>query len=483
VAEEVKLPQLGESVTEGTITAWLVDEGEEVEEDQPLFEISTDKIDTEVPSPASGVLQEIRAQVDDTVEVGEVVAIIGSGDGAATDEEEGETDEAAGDEEETTAEEDEEPDAAEDQEETEEAADQEEREEAAAEEVDEEEETGEEAPAGGDEPAEDGEDEARVRGDDTDGEAALMSPIVRRMVREHDLDPSRIEGSGKGGRITRGDVERAIEEGGAAREEEPAQREAPAAAAAPERPAARKPHENVRGRTEKLPRVRAAIAKHMWDSLHTTAQLTAAREVDVTNIMEVRGRAKDAFREREGVSLSPLPFFARAVCMVLPQHESLNASIDVDGGEVKFYETINLGMAVDAPQGLIVPNIKDAQDLTVPALAKRIADVADRVRNRKISPDDVQGGTFTITNTGSRGVLFDTPVLNPPETGILATPAIEKRPVVVEQDGSDAIAIRYMTYLCLTYDHRMVDGADAARFLGDLQEVLETHDWGTEVGA
>jgi pyruvate dehydrogenase E2 component (dihydrolipoamide acetyltransferase) len=463
VAQEVKLPQLGESVTEGTITAWLVEEGAQVEEDEPLFEISTDKIDTEVPSPASGVLQEIRAQVDDTVEVGEVVAVIAEdGEAAAEDEEPAEEpDEAA---------------------EAEAAADVEEREAAAAEEVDEEAETDEE-------PAEEQEEEepseepepapaARTRGDETDGEAALLSPIVRRMVREHDLDPSRIEGSGKGGRITRSDVERAIEAGTAPREAPAATAEAPARAA----PAGRKPHENVRGRTEKVSRVRAAIARHMWESLQTTAQLTAAREADVTAIMTLRARAKDAFAEREGVPLSPLPFFARAVCMVLPRHEALNASIDVEAGQVKFYDTINLGIAVDAPQGLIVPNIKDAQDKTVPALAREIYDLADRVRNKKITPDDVQGGTFTVTNTGSRGVLFDTPVLNPPETGILATPTIEKRPVVISRDGSDAIAVRHMTYLCLTYDHRMVDGADAARFLADLIETLEEHDWAAEIG-
>ncbi|HEX2026682.1 MAG TPA: dihydrolipoamide acetyltransferase family protein [Nitriliruptorales bacterium] len=475
MAEEVKLPQLGESVTEGTITAWLVKEGEHVEEDQPLFEISTEKVDTEVPSPASGVLKQIRAEVDDTIEVGAVVALIDT-DGAAAEE-------AA---EEAPTETEEEP-----EEEPAEAAPAEAEEQAAAE-------TEEQAPAAETEeqaPAAEDEEQAPRRAaaeqraePEGDGRAKgeLLSPIVRRLVNEHDLDPSRIEGTGKGGRITREDVERAIEEGGARRRAE----EEPAAAAPEEKPAAaqagvepRKPHEGVRGHTEKLSRVRAAIARSMWRSLQSTAQLTAAREVDVTGIMQAREGVKDAFRQREGVPLSPLPFIARGVCLVLPRHEALNASIDVEGGVAKYYDTINLGFAVDAPQGLIVPNLKDAQDLTVPALARSIADLADRVRNKRISPDDVQGGTFTITNTGSRGVLFDTPVLNPPETGILATPTIEKRPVVVSQDGADAIAIRWMTYLCLTYDHRMVDGADAARFLADLKEIVETHDWTTEVGA
>ncbi|MGH3441896.1 MAG: 2-oxo acid dehydrogenase subunit E2 [Nitriliruptorales bacterium] len=490
MAEEVKLPQLGESVTEGTITAWLVKEGEPVEEAQPLFEISSDKIDTEVPSPASGVLSEIRAQVDDTIEVGEVVALIETDGAAPAEAAEPEAAEAEAEEEAAAAAETrEEPEAAEAAEEAREeeapeeeaAAAAETREEPeaaeAAEEAPEEEAPEEEAPETEPAPA-----AARERGDGVlKGE--LVSPIVRRMMSDHDLDPSAIEGTGKGGRITREDVQRAIETGTAKRaapERERARAPAGAAAAGVE---ARRPHEQVPGRTEKLSRVRAAIARGMYQSLQTTAQLTAAREVDVTRVMEIRARAKDAFEEREGVSLSPLPFFARAVCMVLPRHESLNASIDTEGGSVKFYDTVNLGIAVDAPQGLIVPNIKNAQDLTVPALARAIADIAERTRNKRIQPDDVSGGTFTLTNTGSRGVLFDTPVLNPPETGILATPAIEKRPVVVEQNGADAIAIRWMTYLCLTYDHRMVDGADAARFLADLKEVVETHDWATEVGA
>ncbi|MDP9022755.1 MAG: 2-oxo acid dehydrogenase subunit E2 [Actinomycetota bacterium] len=482
MAEEVKLPQLGESVTEGTITAWLVNEGEDVTEDQPLFEISTEKVDTEVPSPASGVLKEIRAQVDDTIEVGDVVAIIetegeAAAEAPAADEAEAEAEAEAPAEEEAP-----------EQEAAQQPAEEPRR---------------DEQPAAREEPAAEAQAEraasaTEVAAPEREGEPSgdgqareeLLSPIVRRLVEEHDIDVSRVEGTGKGGRITRQDVERVIQEG-AARRAEP---EAPPEAERdeererePRRPAAgvepRQPHDGVRGRTEKLSRVRASIARSMFRSIQTTAQLTAAREVDVSRVMQVRAKAKDAFRQREGVPLSPLPFIARAVCMVLPRHESLNASIDVDEGVAKYYETINLGVAVDAPQGLIVPNIKDAQDLTVPALARAIADVADRVRNKKLNPDDVQGGTFTITNTGSRGVLFDTPVLNPPESGILATPVIEKRPVVRSNELGDEIAIRWMTYLCLTYDHRMVDGADAARFLADLAEMIETHDWSAEVSA
>jgi len=218
------------------------------------------------------------------------------------------------------------------------------------------------------------------------------------------------------------------------------------------------------------------------ESLQTTAQLTAAVEVDLTAIMNLRAAKKDAFKANEGASLSPLPLIARAVCMVLPRHPVMNSSIDTEAGTATYHHNVNLGMAVDTERGLLVPNIKDAQDLTVAALARSIGDMAKRARNRKLQPDDISGGTFTITNTGSVGTLFDTPILNPPEVAILATAAIEKRPVVISDAYGDSIAIRWMSYLCLSYDHRMVDGADAARFLQDLKYVLETHDFSTELG-
>jgi 2-oxoglutarate dehydrogenase E2 component (dihydrolipoamide succinyltransferase) len=237
------------------------------------------------------------------------------------------------------------------------------------------------------------------------------------------------------------------------------------------------------GNTQDLTRVRKATAKAMLNALQTSAQLTAAVEVDVTSIMNLRAAQKDAFRAREGVSLSPLPLISRAVCMVLPRHPALNSSIDTEAGTATFRNYINLGMAVDTEAGLLVPNVKDAQDLTVPGLARRIADLASRARSKKLTPDDISGATFTITNTGSRGTLFDTPIFTPPQVAILATCAIEKRPVVVSDAYGDSIAIRWMSYLCLSYDHRMVDGADAARFLQDLKYVLETHDFASELGA
>ncbi|MEX2551075.1 MAG: dihydrolipoamide acetyltransferase family protein, partial [Nitriliruptoraceae bacterium] len=332
------------------------------------------------------------------------------------------------------------------------------------------------------------------------GGKALASPLVRRLLREAGLEPSQVRGSGPGGRITRDDAERAIASGGEAADQQPAASPAEGSTAAGGQvtppPAVQAPTE--RGRppasatqiefggqrevTQELNRIRKAIARSMLESLQTTAQLTAAVEVDLTAIMNLRAAKKDAFKASEGASLSPLPLIARAVCMVLPRHPVMNSKIDTEAGTATFHRHVNLGMAVDTDRGLLVPNIKDAQDLTVAAIARSIADVATRARNKKLQPDEISGGTFTITNTGSVGTLFDTPILNPPEVAILATAAIEKRPVVVSDAYGDSIAIRWMSYLCLSYDHRMVDGADAARFLQDLKYVLETHDFSTELG-
>ena len=469
---DVELPQLGESVTEGIITAWLVEVGDEVDVDQPIAEISTDKVDTEIPSPVAGTITELKADVDDTVEVGQVIAVVGDADEAPADDGD---DAAAGDGGEAAAD------------------------------------------SGGDEPEQQPTTEpAATEGDggEVTGSKALTSPLVRRMLREAGLTPEQVEGSGPGGRITREDAERAIASGGerqaapagddeapAAREAAPAEREAapsapqpgsavppPVVVAAPEdrsRPPASPTQVEFGGErsvTQELSRVRKAIARSMMASLSTTAQLTAAVEVDLTGIMHLRAAKKDAFKAQEGASLSPLPLIARAVCMVMPRHPVMNSSIDTDSGTATFHRNINLGMAVDTDRGLLVPNIKDAQDLTVAALARKIGDLANRTRSKKLQPDEISGGTFTITNTGSVGTLFDTPILNPPEVGILATAAIEKRPVVVSDAYGDSIAIRWMSYLCLTYDHRMVDGADAARFLQDLKYVLETHDFSAELG-
>ncbi|MFA9429289.1 2-oxoglutarate dehydrogenase, E2 component, dihydrolipoamide succinyltransferase [Egicoccus sp. AB-alg2] len=483
---EVELPQLGESVTEGVITAWLVEVGDEVDVDQAIVEISTDKVDTEIPTPVAGTVQELRAEVDDTIEVGQVIAVIG--EGAST----GGDDAGADDAGEDTAEAEapspaEEADASETSDEDT-AAD----------------ESAQPAPAQAAQPA----PSAQGGNGEVRGEKALTSPLVRKLLREAGLSTKQVRGSGPGGRITREDAERAIASGGegqpAAGQAAPADGQAAPPAAAPQPAAAPVPPPPLpaaapgrkrpeaspltvdfggqREVTQDLSRVRKATAKAMMTAMQTTAQLTAAVEVDVTNIMNLRAAYKDAFKAKEGVSLSPLPIISRAVCMVLPRHPALNSSIDTDAGTATFRNYINLGMAVDTEAGLLVPNIKDAQDLTVPGLARRIGDIASRARSKKLQPDDIQGATFTITNTGSRGTLWDTPIFTPPQVAILATCAIEKRAVVISDHYGDSIAIRWMSYLCLSYDHRMVDGADTARFLQDLKYTLETHDFASELG-
>nr|WP_229730601.1 2-oxoglutarate dehydrogenase, E2 component, dihydrolipoamide succinyltransferase [Egicoccus halophilus] len=490
---EVELPQLGESVTEGVITAWLVEVGDEIDVDQPIVEISTDKVDTEIPSPVAGTVQELRAEVDDTIEVGQVIAVIGEGaatgggDGGEGGQDE-DTDDTSGRDEAVPA-----SDAgAEDASGDDEASAQ---------------------PDASSAPAPRSTDgsggSASGGGTSVEGEKALTSPLVRKLLREAGLSTSQVRGSGPGGRITREDADRAIASGGegappsaasggdGARAGQPASAPpAPAAAPVPpppmpaaapgrQRPEASPLQIDFSGQrevTQDLTRVRKATANAMTTAMQTTAQLTAAVEVDVTAIMNLRAAYKDAFKAKEGVSLSPLPIISRAVCMVLPRHPALNSSIDMDSGTATFRNFINLGMAVDTEAGLLVPNIKDAQDLTIPGLARRIGDIAGRARSKKLQPDDISGATFTITNTGSRGTLWDTPIFTPPQVAILATCAIEKRAVVVSDNYGDSIAIRWMTYLCLSYDHRMVDGADTARFLQDLKYTLETHDFASELG-
>ena len=301
-----------------------------------------------------------------------------------------------------------------------------------------------------------------------------LSPKVKRLIRESGLDVQSLRGTGPDGRVTVADVEVALEG-------TPRPGGGPGRPAAPAR-AARPPAADAR--VEPLSRTRKVIAARMADSLRTTAQLTSAVEADVTRIMLLRARIRDVARAQTGMSLSPLAFIADATVRALALHPVLNASIDVEAGEVVYHGGVGLGIAVDAPNGLIVPVVRDAHLMGPVSLQRSITDLAARAREKRISLDDLSGGTFTITNTGSRGSLFDTPILNPPEVGILATPAIEKRPVIItEADGTDRIAVRHRTYLCLTYDHRLVDGADAARFLTDLAELLDSDDWGPEIDA
>jgi pyruvate dehydrogenase E2 component (dihydrolipoamide acetyltransferase) len=475
----VTMPELGESITEGTITRWLKQEGDRVEADEPLFEISTDKVDTEVPSPVAGVLQSIKVQADETVEVGAELAVIGGGDGGGSAD---------------TAEAEQAEEAEQDTEDQEQAREEtaEEGAGAEAEQADEGEEA-EERPAAEDRPAARPKAAARAEGDGKgNGKAAAgVSPLVRRLAREHDVDLTQVKGSGSGGRVRREDVEAYLQQRG----QEPAAAAAPsgaevretrgrAAAAAPSAPprVAVPLAKGLREEVVPATRLRRVIAERMVSSLQTSAQLTSAVEIDMTRVMRLRERAKDEFRQREGVSLSPMPFAVLALIAAIREHPTVNSAMDEEGN-LHLYQDVHLGVAVDTPKGLFVPVVKNAESLNLAGLAKAIADVASRTRDGKIGPDELSGSTISITNTGSRGAVWDTPIINQPNAAIFATPAIVKRPVVVEDpDLGEVVAIRHMMYGILTYDHRIIDGADAARFLVKVKEVLEAADFEGDLG-
>ncbi|HET6877710.1 MAG TPA: 2-oxoglutarate dehydrogenase, E2 component, dihydrolipoamide succinyltransferase, partial [Jatrophihabitans sp.] len=299
---------------------------------------------------------------------------------------------------------------------------------------------------------------------ESDGGTAYVTPLVRRLAAERGVDLQTVNGTGVGGRIRKQDVLAAAE-----------RTAAPAPAAASAAPAAAPAVSALRGRTEKLSRLRAVIARRMVESLEISAQLTTVVEADITRIANLRQRAKADFEAREGVKLSFLPFFAKAAVEALKAHPAVNSSIDLEAGTVTYHDTENLGVAVDTERGLLVPVIHDAGDLNLAGIARKIADLAERTRANKVSPDELGGGTFTLTNTGSRGALFDTPIINQPQVGILGTGAVVKRPVVIDDpDLGETIAIRSVVYLALSYDHRIVDGADAARFLVTMKNRLET---------
>ena len=299
-----------------------------------------------------------------------------------------------------------------------------------------------------------------------------MTPLVRKLASQHDVDLSSVTGSGVGGRIRKQDVLEA-----AKAQEKPTAQTAADAAPATESSGSSGPSVTpspLRGKTEKMTRLRKIIAERMVESLHVAAQLTTVVEVDVTSISRLRDSVKADFAAREGVKLSFMPFFAKAAIDSLKQHPSLNAGIDIEKGEVTYYDRENLAIAVDTDKGLLTPVIKDAGDLSISGLARKIADLAERTRGNKIGPDELSGGTFTLTNTGSRGALFDTPIINQPQVAILGTGAVVKRAVVIDDANlGETIAVRQMCYLALTYDHRIVDGADAARFLSEVKERLE----------
>ena len=475
--QTVTMPALGESVTEGTVTRWLKSEGDEVAVDEPLLEVSTDKVDTEIPSPVAGTLTKILVQEDDTVPVGADLAVIGGGAPAATAEpaKAPEPEPAKAPEPEPQPEPEPEPEPAKAPEPAAEApkAPAQEQPEEATQEAAGKPADAERAPA--QQSPEAAAPTAPAATPSRDDAAAYVTPLVRKLANQHGVDLGSISGTGVGGRIRKQDVLDAAE---AAKAPAPA---AAAPAAAPAAPAASAPSgassaaaavSPKRGTREKMTRLRKVIATRMVESLQVSAQLTTVVEVDLTKVARLRARVKSDFEAREGTKLSFLPFLALAATEALKAHPMVNASID--GDEVVYHGSENLSIAVDTEKGLIVPVVKNAGDLNIAGLARAIADVAARTRSNKITPDDLAGGTFTITNTGSRGAPFDTPIINQPQVAILGTGAIVKRPVVVtDADGGETIAIRSMMYLALSYDHRIVDGADAARFLGTMKARLE----------
>jgi pyruvate dehydrogenase E2 component (dihydrolipoamide acetyltransferase) len=545
----VSMPQLGESVTEGTVTRWLKKEGERVEVDEPLLEVSTDKVDTEIPSPASGILRSIAVDEDETVAVGAQLAVI----------EDSETSDSA-------------------PEQTGPPGQQEAPQEAAAPQDAAESEPAAAAPgpasAGSDgwspapsyaPPAADAQTpgyapppaygqppsygqpaapapsqpyavpappapaaqvpsyeppapaeaaEAPPSGPSAageeyppptplpgTGEAPYVTPLVRKLAAEHSVNLETVTGTGVGGRIRKQDVIEAARAQGGSQPQAPqapqdaraaavpqqAQREPgepPSPAAPPAAPAARRPAvvpSSLRGTTQRMSRPRQVIAQRMVESLRTSAQLTTVVEADVTAIARLRDRAKADFEAREGVKLTFLPFFALAAVEALKVHPKLNAVID--GDQVTYHDAEHLGVAVDTERGLMVPVIHNAGDLNIGGLARKIGDLAQRTRSGQVGPDELAGGTFTLTNTGSRGALFDTPIINQPQVAILGTGIVVRRPVVVEDPAlGEVIAVRSMVYLALTYDHRLVDGADAARFLATVKNRLEEGAFETELG-
>ncbi|MGB4689869.1 MAG: 2-oxoglutarate dehydrogenase, E2 component, dihydrolipoamide succinyltransferase [Candidatus Nanopelagicales bacterium] len=435
----IVLPALGESVTEGTITRWLKAVGDSVAVDEPLVEISTDKVDTEIPASVAGVLTAITAPEDSVVEVGGELGRIGSSVAAAP------------------------------------AAP------APAAPV-----PAAPAPAA---PAAPQATEAVQSG--------YVTPLVRRMANEAGVNLATITGSGAGGRVTKSDVIAASGSTPAPVIAAPVIAAPVIAAPSPAAPAPSAPTPaaskvsapiaatgtSLSSKTEPLSRLRKVIAERMVESLQVSAQLTTVIEVDVTKIASVRNQVKKSFEQREGVKLSFMPFFVKASVEALKQFPQVNASIDMVAGTVTYHSDENIGIAVDTERGLLVPVIRQAGDLNIAGIARHIADLAERTRTGKVAPDDLSGGTFTVTNTGSRGALFDTPIINQPQVAILGTGAVVKRPVVVtDSSGQDVIAIRSMVYLALSYDHRLVDGADAARFLSTMKARLEEASFDAELG-
>ncbi|KQV24935.1 2-oxoglutarate dehydrogenase, E2 component, dihydrolipoamide succinyltransferase [Yonghaparkia sp. Root332] len=512
MSESVNLPALGESVTEGTVTRWLKNVGDRVEVDEPLLEVSTDKVDTEIPSPVAGVIEEILVAEDETVEVGTPLVRIGDGSGGgesapadAAPADAAPAAEAAPAEQPAPAAE-----APVEAAPAEQAPSTEQPEAAAQPPT--------EAPAPAEAPAASAPaapvQEAPVQdapapapqtpqpteapaaqpvaeapaaaapaapsvvstpaaepadASDANGSAGYITPIVRKLAQEKGVDLANVSGTGVGGRIRRQDVLAAAESAAAPANATPTAAPRAAAEVSP-----------LRGTTTQMSRLRKVIAERAVASMQSTAQLTTVVEVDVTKVAALRTAVKDEFQKATGVKLSFLPFFAKAATEALRSFPIINAT--VDGDSIVYPETENLSIAVDTERGLLTPVVRNAGDKSIADLAKDIADLAARTRDNQLKPDELAGGTFTLTNTGSRGALFDTPVVFLPQVAILGTGVVVKKPAVVTVDGTDAIAIRSTVYLALSYDHRIVDGADAARFLSAVKARLEEADFDGDLG-
>ena len=458
MSQRVDMPALGESVTEGTVTRWLKNVGDNVAADEPLLEVSTDKVDTEIPSPIAGVLLEILAPTDAVVEVGGGLALIGAAtSGASAPTASAPTPVPVP----TPA-----PVAT-------------------------------PAPVPTPKPAvptptsiapkpstiteptpAPTQAAAPVATSEDEDSSSYVTPLVRKMAEELGVDLTKLTGTGVGGRIRKSDVQ------AAATKSAPAQAAPTTTApkAANTEPAAVAAAQ-VRGKTEPLSRLRKVIAQRMVESLQVSAQLTTVVEVDVTKIARLRAKVKGEFLQREGTNLTFLPFFVKAAVEGLKSHPVVNSSMDLDAGTITYHGAEHIGIAVDTDRGLLVPVMRNAGDLSVAGIARRIADLAERTRSSQVSPDELSGSTFTITNTGSRGALFDTPIINQPNGAILGLGAVVKRPVVVsDESGAESIAIRSMCYLSLSYDHRFVDGADAARYLTTLKSRLESGSFEADLG-
>ncbi|MFN0142090.1 MAG: 2-oxoglutarate dehydrogenase, E2 component, dihydrolipoamide succinyltransferase, partial [Mycobacterium sp.] len=430
-ATSVLMPELGESVTEGTVTRWLKKVGDSVAADEPLVEISTDKVDTEIPSPAAGILLQITAEEDVIVPVGGELGRIGT---AGT--------------------------------------------------------TPAPAPAPVIAPtpaplvaptpppvAAPAPQPVAATAPTGDGGGPYVTPLVRKLAAENGIDLATLKGTGVGGRVRKQDVLAAADS-----KKAPAASAAPASAAAA--PAAvASPLAHLRGTTQKASRIRQLTARKTRESLQASAQLTQTHEVDMTKIVGLRARAKKEFAEREGVNLTYLPFIARAAIEALKVHPNINASYNEETGEITYYDAEHLGFAVDTEQGLLSPVIHNAGDLSLAGIARAINDIAARARSGGLKPDELSGGTFTITNIGSQGALFDTPILVPPQAAMLGTGAIVKRPrVIIDESGNESIGVRSVCYLPMTYDHRLIDGADAGRFLTTVRRRLEEGAFEAELG-